>query len=93
MEVSSFFATLLSRSQHTTMVCWGGGLNKYQRLAADCLQRALRARFRQQLKAGVRLLGRKVLFRQQFPETCQSQNLSGIPACLFVNLRAKMWLS
>jgi hypothetical protein len=34
-------------------VCWGGGLIHYQRLAADCLQRALRSRFRQQLKAGV----------------------------------------
>jgi hypothetical protein len=29
------------------------GLYTYKRLAADCLQRALRSRFRQQLKAGV----------------------------------------
>ena len=34
-------------------VCWGGGLIHYQRLAADCLQPALRFGFRQQLKAGV----------------------------------------
>jgi hypothetical protein len=27
------------------VVCWGGGLNKYQTAAADALQRPLRARF------------------------------------------------
>jgi hypothetical protein len=44
-----------SQGQHTTGVCGGGGLNHYQCLAADCLQRPLvpRSRFRQQLKAGV----------------------------------------
>ena len=28
----------LTQRQHTTTVCGGGGLNKYQRRAADCLQ-------------------------------------------------------
>jgi hypothetical protein len=35
------------------MVRSGGGLNEYQRLAADCLPPTLRSGFRQQLKAGV----------------------------------------
>ena len=34
----------------------GGGLNKYQSTGADCLQRPLRFRFRQQLTPGVRCL-------------------------------------
>src|SRR5439155_4345951 len=29
-------------AQHTMVVCWGGGLNKYQPLAADCLQPPVR---------------------------------------------------
>ena len=29
------FATRFSRSQHTTRVCWGGGLNKYHSTAGD----------------------------------------------------------
>jgi len=33
------------------------------------------------------------LNQQQFPETRQSQNSSGILTCLFVNLHAKMELS
>jgi hypothetical protein len=33
------------------------------------------------------------LFYQQFPEVCQSQNLSGIPTCLFASLHAKLWRS
>src|SRR5690349_14844217 len=41
--------------QHTTVVCGGGGLNKYQGPGADCLQRPLRSRFRQQLTPGVGL--------------------------------------
>ncbi len=36
---------------------------------------------------------RPVIEEQQFPETRKSQHSSGIPACLFVNLHAKMWLS
>jgi hypothetical protein len=46
-----------------TATCQGGtvsltaGLSTYNRPAADCLQRPLRARFRQQLKAGVRRYG------------------------------------
>src|SRR5918996_1494678 len=42
-----------SQSQHTTVVGGGGGLNKYQCLAADCLQPPLCCGFRQRLKAGV----------------------------------------
>jgi len=33
----------VSHSQHTTGVCWGGGLNKYHSAAADALQRPLGA--------------------------------------------------
>jgi hypothetical protein len=35
----------------------------------------------------------KVDVDQQFPETCQSQNLSGISPCLCVNPHANMWRS
>ena len=40
------------------VVCGGGGLNKYQRRAADAFQPPLlrRSGFRQQVKTGVRLL-------------------------------------
>jgi hypothetical protein len=30
LEVSSVFIPRFPYSQHTTVVCWGGGLNKYQ---------------------------------------------------------------
>ena len=39
--------------QHTTVVCGGGGLNKYQRLAADALQPPLRCGWRAQLRRSV----------------------------------------
>ena len=39
------FATLFSRFEHTTMVCWGGCLNKYQSHAGDGLQLTLRSSF------------------------------------------------
>ena len=57
LEVSSLFVPVFSRYQHTIVVCWGGGLNKYQSTAPDCLQRPLlpRSRFRQQVSASVRL--------------------------------------
>src|SRR5215510_764828 len=42
--------------QHTTGVCGGGGLNKYQRTGADRLQLRLRLRFRRRLTASVRAL-------------------------------------
>jgi hypothetical protein len=32
----------------------------------------------------------RVQWYQQFPEACKNQHSSGIPTCLFVNLRAKM---
>ena len=48
------FIPVLSRYQHTIVVCWGGGLNKYQSTGADRLQRPLRSRFRRRLTAGVR---------------------------------------
>ena len=35
----------------------------------------------------------RIMSVQQFPETSQSQTLSGIPTCLFVNHHAKMGLS
>jgi hypothetical protein len=38
-------------SQHTTLVCWGGGLNKYQPAAADAFQRPLLRRSRFQAPA------------------------------------------
>jgi len=33
---------MITQTQHTTVVCWRGGLNKYQPPAADCLQRPVR---------------------------------------------------
>ena len=45
---------IVSRSQHTTVVCWGGGLNKYQVPGADCLQPTLRSGFQRQVKRSVR---------------------------------------
>src|SRR2546430_8139955 len=44
----------LTQRQHTTVVCRGGGLNKYQALAGDGLQRPLlrRSRFQPRLKGG-----------------------------------------
>src|SRR4030095_7550525 len=36
------WSTGFSPDQPTTVVCWGGGLNKYQSTAADCLQRPVR---------------------------------------------------
>jgi len=48
------FSCVFSPYQHTTVVWGGGGLNTYQSAAADCLQRPLRSRFRQQLSASVR---------------------------------------
>ena len=36
--------------QHTTVVCGGGGLNKYQPAAADAFQRPLLRRFRFQAR-------------------------------------------
>jgi hypothetical protein len=50
---SSWFAPRFARSPQTTLLCWGGGRNKYQGPGADCLQRPLRSRYWQQLKAGV----------------------------------------
>jgi hypothetical protein len=46
---------LFTQRQHTTVVCGGGGLHKYQSVAADALQRSLvpRFRFRARLSAGV----------------------------------------
>ena len=35
------------------VVCWGGGLNKYQPAAADALQRPLRSRFQARLSRSV----------------------------------------
>src|SRR5207244_485445 len=60
LEVSSVCVTRVCHSQQTTVVCWGGGLNKYQRHRADCLQRPLvsRSRFQQQLMPGVRCFGK-----------------------------------
>src|SRR5262245_66018134 len=52
---------------HTTVVCGGGGLNKYQGHGADCLQRPLRSRFRQQLMPSVRLC---VIVSQSEPAEC-----------------------
>src|SRR5262249_556384 len=48
----------VSYSQHTMVVCGGGGLNKYQSAAPDCLQPPLlrRCGFRQQVSASVRQL-------------------------------------
>src|SRR5215471_9076138 len=46
MEVSSLFVTRVCHSQHTTVVCWGGGLNKYQPAAGDGTQRPLVPRSR-----------------------------------------------
>src|SRR2546427_2835289 len=43
--------------QHTTVVCGGGGLNKYQARAGDGVQRPLRDRFPPRLKRGVRPQG------------------------------------
>jgi hypothetical protein len=47
-----------SHYQHTTVVCCGGGLNKYHRPGADALQLTLvpRFSFRARLTAGVGLL-------------------------------------
>src|SRR5712691_5766657 len=44
-------------SQHTMVVCWGGGLNKYQPLAPDRFQPPLlrRSGFQRQVKRSVRL--------------------------------------
>src|SRR5215510_2927445 len=39
--------------QHTTVVCGGGGLNKYHRRAGDGVQRPLRSRFPPRLTHGV----------------------------------------
>ena len=36
------FIPVFSRYQHTIVVCWGGGLNKYHGTAPDCLQRPVR---------------------------------------------------
>jgi len=47
-------------SQHTTAVCWGGGLNKYQAHAGDAFQRPLRSRFQARLTRGVRPILRAV---------------------------------
>jgi hypothetical protein len=44
---------MFPRRQHTTVVCRGGDLNKYQGFAADALQRPLRSRFQARLKPGV----------------------------------------
>jgi hypothetical protein len=48
-------------SQHTTAVCWGGGLNKYQRHAGDGGQHPLvpRSRCPPRLMPGVRRPKRK----------------------------------
>jgi len=35
---------IVIQAQHTTAVCWGGGLNKYQGPAGDSFQRPLRSR-------------------------------------------------
>ena len=37
-EVSSSLESDFAHYQHTTGVCWGGGLNKYQGFAGDALQ-------------------------------------------------------
>ena len=52
-EVASSFARDVSHAPQTTRVCGGGGLNKYQRRAADCLQLRLRLRFRPRLRRSV----------------------------------------
>jgi hypothetical protein len=59
-------------SQHAIVVCWGGGLNKYQTLAGDRLQRPLlrRSRFRRRLKRGVRL---RTVRWDRSPNKCISQ--------------------
>src|SRR5262249_33586445 len=48
------WSTGFSPDQHTTVVCWGGGLNKYQGTGADRLQLRLRLRFRRRLTASIR---------------------------------------
>jgi hypothetical protein len=52
-----FVTRVLGHSQHTMLVCWGGGLNKYQPAAGDGKQRPLvpRVRFQPHLMRGVRL--------------------------------------
>jgi hypothetical protein len=45
---------LFAQRQHTTAVCRGGDLYKYQGCAADAFQRPLRARFQGRLTPSVR---------------------------------------
>lgn len=52
-EVSSFGVNLVSHDEQTTVVCEGGGLNKYQTAAGDGLQRPLRSRFQPRLSRSV----------------------------------------
>jgi len=40
---------IVLQAQPTTVVGWGGDLNKYQSAAPDRLQRPLRSRFRRQV--------------------------------------------